>query len=119
MEIDRYGIENYYNGNYDSADKSFDKAISEMKLGFKKVPKINSMERKILEFCAGRNMKEFLREEFEKHPIRLDQDGNLIGENPFDVERRKLGINETYQGYDPLYGEIKAQQILDENHSEY
>lgn len=119
MAADRYGIENYYEGNYERGDASFDRAFSEYKLGFKKAPKINPMERKILEFCAGRDMKEFLREEFEKHPIRLDVDGNLIGENPFDVERRKLGITENYQGYDPLYGEIRTQQILDESHSEY
>ena len=119
MEVDKFGIGNYYNGNYDYADISFSNAYDVLKYRIKKAPKINSMERKILEFCHNRDMKEFLREEFEKHPIRLDESGNLIGENPFDAERRRLGTNETYQGYDPLYGEISAQQLLDESHSEY
>ena len=98
----------YY--DYDSAqcDEKFEKAILNLRLNAKKVPKLNSAERALLEFCHGRNMREFLKEEFEKHPIRLDENGDLIGGNPFDKERRERGDNSTYQGYDPLYNAIGA-----------
>jgi len=112
MSQDRYGIEEHYKGNYERADRNFDKAFNEFKLGFKKVPKINAMERKILEFCHNRDMKEFLREEFEKHPIKLDENGNLIGENPFDKERRNLGVDETYHAHDPLFESIRNTEII-------
>lgn len=108
MEVDKYGIGNYYEGNYERSEETFGKSIAEMKLGLKKVPKINAMERKILEFCHNRDIKEFLREEFEKHPIKLDDNGNLIGENPFDKERRERGENTHYQGRDTLYESIGA-----------
>lgn len=106
MEFDSHGIGNYYEGSYEKQDKNFNGALDALRLKLKKAPKINPMERKILEFCHNRDMKEFLREEFEKHPIRLDPDGNLIGENPFDKERRERGDMNTYQGVDPLYESI-------------
>lgn len=102
---------NFYTHDYEKEDSKFESAIAKM-LRVRKVPKINRAEREILEFCHNRNMKEFLREEFEKHPIKLDENGNLIGENPFDKERREQGVVESYQGYDPLFGEIRTQQIL-------
>ena len=108
MEVDRYGIGNYYEGDYERSEEAFGKSLAEMKLGLKKVPKINSMERKILEFCHNRDIKEFLREEFEKHPIKLNENGELIGENPFDKERRERGETSTYHGRDSLYESIGA-----------
>ena len=45
-------------------------------------------------------MREFLKEEFEKHPIKLNESGELIGRNPFDVERE----NDTDKN--GQYGEI-------------
>ena len=74
--------------SYEEADKRFEAALAKLKMGGK-VPKLNRYERDLLEFCAGRDMKEYLREEFERHPIRLDENGNLIGKNPFDEEREK------------------------------
>ena len=113
METDIHGIGNYYDGDYSQVEDRFGKAMAEMKLGFKKVPKINSMERKILEFCHNRDMKEFLREEFEKHPIRLNENGELIGENPFDKERRELGITEGYYAKDPLFESVRFMESQD------
>lgn len=100
--------------DYTQFDKRFDADLAALKLGIRKAPKINSMERKILEFCAGRNMKEFLREEFEKHPIKLNENGNLIGENPFDKERREKGISEKYYSIDPLFDSIKLVESIDD-----
>lgn len=111
MELESHGIGNYYEGNYEQADEAFSKALAEMRFGLKKMPKINSMERKILEFCHNRDMKEFLREEFEKHPIKLNENGELIGENPFDKERRELGIAEGYYAEDPLFNSIRLMEI--------
>ena len=48
-----------------------------------KIPKLKNEEFELLKFCHDRNMREFLREEFRKHPINLDSQGNLVGENPF------------------------------------
>lgn len=104
----------FYEGNYEKADERFEAALAKMRMGFKKPPKLNSMERRILEFCHNRDMKEFLREEFEKHPIKLDDDGNLIGENPFDKERREHGDLSTYQTSDPLFESIRMTQIFDD-----
>lgn len=110
MELDSNGIGNYYEGDYSASEERLGRALAEMRLGLKKVPKISSMERKILEFCHNRNMKEFLREEFEKHPIRLDENGELIGENPFDKERRELGITEGYYAKDPLFESVRTME---------
>lgn len=74
--------------SYEAADAKFEAALAKLRMGGK-IPKLNRYERDLLEFCAGRNMKEYLREEFEKHPIRLDENGNLIGKNPFDEERQR------------------------------
>ena len=95
----------YYSSNIISsdsealADQRFEAALANMRVGGK-VPKLTSAERQILEFCHGRDMRKFLKEEFEKHPIRLDEEGNLIGKNPFDDERyggRRKNL------FDPLY----------------
>ena len=72
--------------SYVKADERFEEAVRNLYAGGKK-PKLNSFERQLLEFCHNRDMKEFLREEFEKHPIRLNDQGELIGENPFNKER--------------------------------
>ena len=45
------------------------------------VKKITSTEREILEFCHGRDMVQFIREEFRKNPILYDEYGNVI-DNP-------------------------------------
>lgn len=58
------------------------------KLG--EIPKLSTEEMSILEFCHNRDMKAFLREEFARHPIILDESGGLIGGNPFASERRTL-----------------------------
>jgi len=71
-------------------DELFERDLEQLRLKYRmgQIPKINAAERGILEFCHQRDMKEFLREEFEKHPIVLDEDGGLVGENPFEKERR-------------------------------
>lgn len=51
--------------------------------------KITEAEMDLVRFCHGRDMKAFLREEFEKHPIVLDENGCLVGGNPFEKERRE------------------------------
>ena len=51
--------------------------------------KLTEAEMDLVRFCHGRDMKAFLKEEFEKHPIVLDETGNLVGENPFEKERRE------------------------------
>ena len=51
--------------------------------------KLTEAEMDLVRFCHGRDMKAFLREEFEKHPIVLDEAGNLVGGNPFEKERRE------------------------------
>ena len=96
-QIDQSGAD------YATANLRFKRAIERLRLsmGGRKAPKINDEERKILEFCAGRNMRQFLKEEFEKHPIRLNEHGELIGENPFDKERG----GRRYHSYDPVYGD--------------
>lgn len=107
-------MDNFYEHNYEREDALFEKALSNYYGKLKKVPKISNAEYEILEFCHNRNMKEFLREEFEKHPIKLDDDGNLVGENPFDKERRELGIVGEYHAYDPLYGTMQAYQTIEQ-----
>lgn len=89
--------------SYIDADARFEEAIAKLKLGMKggKKPQLNSMERQILEFCHGRDMKQYLKEEFEKHPIHLNEDGELIGENPFGKDRK---TSKTF--YDPVYGNL-------------
>jgi hypothetical protein len=47
-------------------------------------------------------MKAFLKEEFEKHPIKLDENGNLIGGNPFENERWEKAKQQK-EGQDILY----------------
>ena len=79
------------------ADERFEAALKSVRI---KPPKLNSAEFEILEFCHSRDMREFLKEEFEKHPIRLNESGELIGRNPFDVERE----NDTDKN--GQYGEI-------------
>lgn len=49
--------------------------IQQYRLG--KIPKINQAERQLLEYCNSMDMREFLREEFTKHPITLNPDGSL------------------------------------------
>jgi hypothetical protein len=90
--------------SYDAADARFEAALANLKNGGK-VPKLSSMERQILEFCHNRDMKEFLREEFEKHPIRLNGNGELVGENPFSKEKTERG---TF--FDPLYDTIPREE---------
>lgn len=89
--------------SYIDADARFEEAIAKLRFGMlgKKKPQLNSMERQILEFCHGRDMRQYLKEEFEKHPIHLNEDGELIGENPFDKERK---TSKTF--YDPVYGNL-------------
>ena len=72
--------------DYSAGDKLFERNIARMKMGVMKVPKLSYEERKLLEFCHGRDMKQFLKEEFEKHPIILNEDGELISPNPFTHE---------------------------------
>lgn len=81
-------------------DSRFEQAIRELKQGIRKAPKLTRDEYEVLAFCHGRDMRQFLKEEFEKHPIILDEDGGLVGENPFDRERRENGIPERTQTYD-------------------
>jgi len=45
------------------------------------VKKLTGTEREILEFCYGRDMVQFIREEFRKNPILYDEYGNII-DNP-------------------------------------
>lgn len=52
--------------------------------------KLNESEKEILQFCHDRDMVQFLREEFERHPIILNEDGSLKYGNPFDKERERL-----------------------------
>jgi len=79
-----------YSGSMTERDKIFEKDLAALRLKYKtgQIPKINAAERQILEFCHDRDMIEFLREEFEKHPIVLDEDGGLVGGNPFERERQ-------------------------------
>ena len=78
----------YEDLSYDAANRRFEVAVQNLKFAVgRKKPKLNQMERQILEFCHNHDMKKFLREEFEKHPIILNEDGELVGENPFDKER--------------------------------
>lgn len=83
-------------------DERFERAIRELKQGIRKAPKLTREEYEVLAFCHGRDMRQFLKEEFEKHPIILDEDGCLVGENPFDKERRESGEPmppHTYEDY--------------------
>lgn len=51
--------------------------------------KLTEAEMDLVRFCHGRDMKAFLKEEFEKHPIILNEDGALVGGNPFEKERQE------------------------------
>lgn len=75
-------------------EKQFYRDLENLRLKYKlgDIPKITNIERQILEFCHSRNMMEFLREEFEKHPIVLDENGGLVGKNPF-INEDKAGYN--------------------------
>lgn len=64
------------------ADEKFEAALRNVRFGANK-PKLNRFERELLEFCHNTDMKTLLREEFGKHQIELDTEGNLIGSNPF------------------------------------
>lgn len=55
-----------------------------------KIDKLNREEFELLKFCSERDMRKFLKEEFEKHPIKLDDDGGLIGPNPFRGGKKVL-----------------------------
>ena len=59
--------------------------------------KLTEAEMDLVRFCHGRDMKAFLKEEFEKHPIKYDEEGNLIGGNPFERERQEALRRQTYQ----------------------
>ena len=92
-----YNWEEQYAESERLADERFEAALKSVCI---KPPKLNSAEFEILEFCHGRDMRKFLKEEFEKHPIRLNESGELIGRNPFDVEREN---DETKNGrYDEI-----------------
>lgn len=96
-----WGSEQYDNYlNEAVGDERFERAIRDLKMGLKKVPKLTKDEYDVLAFCHGRDMRQFLKEEFEKHPIVLDENGCLVGENPFDKERREMGKVERLQTYD-------------------
>ena len=92
-----YNWEEQYSESERIADERFEAALKCVHI---KPPKLNSAEFEILEFCHSRDMRKFLKEEFEKHPIRLNESGELIGRNPFDVERE----NDTDRN--GQYGEI-------------
>lgn len=64
-------------------DALFEQNIALLKAKYRAggVPKINRMERQILEFCHGRDMVEFVREEFRNNPILYNENGDII-ENP-------------------------------------
>lgn len=59
------------------------------------VQQISKIERQILEFCHSRDMIKFLREEFDKHKIVLNEQGELVGENPFRREENRSVISES------------------------
>ena len=108
--------------SYEAADAKFAAAIARMRMGTMKVPKITPMERQILEFCHERNMKEFIREEFEKHPIHLNEAGELIGENPFDKEHTEKKdfydlIGSCYNTYEPAT--IESNESSPYSYGEY
>lgn len=100
-----YWTEARNNDGETESDVKFAAALAKMRTGFMKIPKITRAEREILEFCHGRDMKKFIKEEFEKHPIKLNEFGELVGENPFDKERRERGETTHYSGTDALYGD--------------
>lgn len=90
--------ESFQYSSENEREEQFYKDLEQLKLKYKtgQIPKLNSSERKILEFCHERDMTAFLKEEFEKHPINLDEDGCLIGENPFEKERRLAALQNSY-----------------------
>lgn len=63
--------------------------------------KLTEAEMDLVRFCHGRDIKAFLKEEFEKHPIKLDENGNLIGGNPFERERQEETLKQQYNTYLP------------------
>lgn len=67
----------------DEKDALFEQNLALLKAKYRTgdIPKISRMERQILEFCHGRDMVEFVREEFRNNPILYDENGNAI-ENP-------------------------------------
>lgn len=64
-------------------DALFEQNVALLKAKYRAggVPKINGMERQILEFCHQRDMVEFVREEFRNNPILYNEHGDII-ENP-------------------------------------
>ena len=81
-------------------DDRWESAIREIEMGVRKVPKLTREEYEVLQFCHGRDMRQFLKEEFERHPIILNEDGELVGENPFDRDRRLLGEARRQMSYE-------------------
>lgn len=50
-----------------------------------KIKKLDESEMDVLKFCHGRDMKEFIREEFKKNPIIYDENGDIIENSKYDV----------------------------------
>ena len=75
-----------------SKDEQFYRDLESLRFRYRTgdIPKITEAEYDLLTFCHNRDMIQFLREEFEKHPIILDENGGLVGENPFKKERREM-----------------------------
>lgn len=76
--------------NFEKLEEQQIQGISEfnmLKARFRagKVAKINRAEREILEFCHGRDMVEFVREEFRRNPILYDEYGNVIDNPKYSV----------------------------------
>lgn len=76
--------------NFDVLEENQIQGISEfnmLKAQFRagKISKINRAEREILEFCHGRDMVEFVREEFRRNPILYDEYGNVIDNPKYSV----------------------------------
>lgn len=71
--------ENYEKSDKYIEDSSDDQLIDGININYIKSKKLNLSreERKLLEFCHSIDMREFLREEFEKHPLYYDDEGNL------------------------------------------
>ena len=66
----------------------FEQNLASLKAAYRagKIPKINRTEREILEFCHGRNMTEFLREEFSRNPILYDANGEIIENSTYATD---------------------------------
>lgn len=85
-----------FSGSEDEEERRFAKAMDNMVQQYRlgKIPKINQYERQLLEYCDSKNMKEFLHEEFTKHPIKLNSDGTLAY-SWYREHRNELGQNGT------------------------